>query len=193
MLFIREDDPLKLGIRAYQMNEKKKGITGHVNITMVRPVVHDEPTGYGDPIIITAKEFQQVKQLNKISKTMELTFKGKTVDLFCDKDGVYSKGISLGDTDDTDDEDDEEDEKDGDEEDEYKQTYDSDKILDLVKPASTSNNIQIWSAPDLPLHVSLNAGANGSVDVYIKSREIIEEEEDEKESSNGSDNVTLEV
>lgn len=178
-LFIEEDDPLKLYIQVNQVGEdKKKGIVGHINITLVRPVIHDEPTGYNEPIIVTSKEFQKIKQLNKISKTIELSFKNKIIDLFCNKEGVYSKRVSLGDND----EDDEDDETNEDEdEEEYKQTFDSDQILDLVKISNTSNNVQIYITPDLPLHFKLNAGSLGTIDVYLKSKETIEEEDENKE------------
>ena len=178
-LFIEEDDPLKLYIQVNQIGEdKKKGIVGHINITLVRPVIHDEPTGYNEPVIVTSKEFQKIKQLNKISKTIELSFKNKIIDLFCNKEGVYSKRVSLGDNDD--DDDDDETNVDDDEE-EYKQTFDSDQILDLVKISNTSNNVQIYITPDLPLHFKLNAGSLGTIDVYLKSKETIEEEDENKE------------
>jgi proliferating cell nuclear antigen PCNA len=183
-LFIEENDPLKLYIQINQIGEdKRKGIIGHINITLVRPQIHDKPVGYNDPIIVTSKEFQKVKQLTKISKSMELSFKGRTVDLFCNREGVYSKRVTLGDTEYEDDEDDvlENDES---EREEYKQTFDSDQILDLVKTASTSNTIQIYITPDLPLQFKMNVGSLGVVHVYIKSRESIfeEQEEDEEDS-----------
>lgn len=186
-LFIEEDDPLKLYIQINQSGEdKKKGIVGHINITLVRPQIHDKPTGYNDPIIVTAKEFQKVKQLNKISKTMELSFKDRTIDLFCNREGVYSKRVTLGDTDD-DDEDNESDKNEEEDDNEYKQTFDSDQILDLVKIASTSTNIQIFITPELPLHFKMSVGSLGTVNVYIKSRETIDEEqEDEDESINNN-------
>lgn len=193
-LFIEQEDPLKLYIQINQAGEdKKKGIVGHINITLVRPLIHDQPTGYSDPIIVTSKEFQKVKQLNKISKTMELSFKGRTVDLFCNREGVYSKRVTLGDTED--DEEDEE-EKQAEDDEEYKQTFDSDQILDLVKTASTSNNIQMYISPDLPLHLKMNSGSLGTVDVYIKSRETIDDEhdqDDDEEISSGIENVTIEL
>lgn len=193
-LYIKQDDPLKLFIHINQSGEdENKGIVSHINITLVRPVVHDQPTGYGDPIIVTSKEFQKVKQLNKISKTMELTSRGRTVDLFCDREGVYSKRVTLGDADEEDD--DEREEVDDDEE-EYKQTFESDQILDLVKTAGTSNNIQIYITNDLPLHFKMNAGSLGTVDLYIKSREtIVEEKEQDEEDAltNATENVTIEI
>ena len=190
-LFIEQDDPLKLYIQVNQAGEdKKKGIVGHINITLVRPQIHDKPIGYPDPIIVTSKEFQKVKQLNKVSKTMELSFKDRTVDLYSNREGVYSKRVTLGDTEDDDDDEDEEREEEV--EDEYKQTFDSDQILDLVKTASTSSNIQIFISPDLPLHFKMNVGSLGNVSVYIKSKETIDEEQEEDES-NSVDNGTLEI
>lgn len=179
-LFIREDDPLKLYIQVNQLGEdKRKGIVGHINITLVRPVVLDEPSGYCDPIIVTSKEFQKIKQLNKISKSIELTCKNKIIDLFCNKEGVYSKRVSLGDIDD---DDDDEEEEDLHEEEEYKQTFDSDQILDLVKISNSSTTIQIFIALDLPLYFKLTVGSLGVIDVYLKSNETIEDEADEKSS-----------
>lgn len=181
-LFIEQDDPLKLYIQVNQAGEdKKKGIVGHINITLVRPLIHDQPNGYNDPIIITSKDFQKVKQLNKISKTMEISFKERTIDLFCNKEGVYSKKVTLGDTDE-DDEEEEEPEHNDDEE--YKQSFESDQILDLVKTASTSNNVQIFITPDLPIHFKMNSGSLGTVDVYIKSKETIKEEQEQDEEEN---------
>jgi proliferating cell nuclear antigen PCNA len=191
-LYILQDDPLKLYIQINQAGEdKKKGIVSHINITLVRPLIHDKPTGYGDPIIVTTKEFQKVKQLNKISKTIEVLHKGRTVDLFCDREGVYSKRVTLGDTED---DDEEEDEKEMENEEEYKQTFDSDQILDLVKTAGTSNTIQIYITPDLPVHFKMSVGSLGTIDLYIKSRETISEEEQDDEENNNSNNnnVTIE-
>lgn len=175
-LFITEEDPLKLWIQIHQNGEdKNKGIMGHININIMAPVVHDEPSGYNEPIIVTSKEFQKIKQLNKISKTMELSFNGKSIELFCNKENVYSKCVSLGDRD-------EEDEDDDDgiiEDEDYKQTFDSEQLLELVKIAGTSTNVQIFATPGLPLYIKLNAGSIGLVDVYIKSKEIIAEDEEE--------------
>lgn len=176
-IFIKEDDPLKLYIQINQNGEdENKGIVGHINITLVRPLIHDQPTGYNDPIIVTSREFQKIKQLNKISKTMDLVLKGRMLELFCNREGVYSKRVILGDTDNEDEEEAYVDEE------EYKQTFDSEQILDLVKTASTSNTIQIYVSEDLPLRFKMNVGSLGTVDVYIKSRETIEEEQEEDDS-----------
>ena len=185
-LFIKEDDPLKLYIQINQNGENdNKGITGHINITLVRPIIHEQPTGYGDPIIVKSKEFQKIKQLNKTSKTMDITCSGRVIDLFCNKENVYSKRVSLGE------DDDEDEEREVQKDEEYKQTFDSDQILDLVKTASTSNTVQIYINNELPLHFKMNVGALGSADVYIKSRETIEEEDDD--STNNTENVIIEI
>ena len=173
-LYILEDDPLKLYIQINQFGEgDNKGIIGHINITLVRPIIHDQPSGYDEPIIVTSKEFQKIKQLNKISKTMEITSHKKMMELFCDREGVYSKRVILGDN--------EEDTEENDENEEFesfKQTYDSEQILDLVKTASTSSTIQIYINEELPLRFKMKAGSLGSVDIYIKSREMLKDEED---------------
>ena len=177
-LFIKKDDPLKLYMQINQNGESEnKGVVGHINITYVQPVIYDQPVGYGDPIIVSPIEFQKIKILNKISKTMELISNNRLIDLTCDKEGVYSKTVTLGD----DDSDDKEDQKENEEE--YRQTFDSEQILELVKVASTSStNIKMYTTTELPLCVKMSSG-NWPVSIYYKSKETLIEEQDEEDPS----------
>jgi hypothetical protein len=180
VLFVKAEDPLKLYIQKNQVGEDDGKATVHnINIvTQVRPNPIDLPCNYGDPIISTSKEFQKLKSLNRISKTMTVTCKKGRIEFFCDKEEVYSGCVPFGDVD-SDDEDRDEDMNEY-PLDEYKQNFDSENIIDLVKLGGTSNNIQIYPSPDLPLRFKMNAGPLGNVDVYIKSRETIDEERDDE-------------
>lgn len=186
VLYVKKDDPLKLYIQKLQIGEEEdKAMVHSINITQVRPHKRDPPNNYGDPIVATSKEFQKLKSLNRISKTMSVTSKKGRIEFFCDKEDVYSGYVPFGDIDSDDEGDDTKIniEDDGDLED-YKQNFDSDNIIDLVKLGGTSNNIQIYPSPDLPLRFKMNAGPLGNVDVYIKSRETIDEEQQDEESAN---------
>lgn len=181
ILYVKKDDPLKLFIQKLQVGEDEdKAMVHSINITQVRPHRRDPPSNYGPPIIASSKEFQKLKSLNRISKIMNVTSKKGRIEFFCDKEDVYSGCVPFGDIDSDDEKGDEEDH----EEDEYKQNFDSENIIDLVKLGGTSNNIQIYASVDLPLRFKMNAGPLGNVDVYIKSRENIEEEQEEE--NNGS-------
>lgn len=181
VLFVKRDDPLKLFIQKLQVGEDEdKAMVHSINITQVCPHRRDPPLNYGDPIIASSKEFQKLKNLNRISKIMNVTSKNGRIEFFCDKEEVYSGCVPFGDLDNDDDEDNESKE----DIEEYKQNFDTENIIDLVKLGGTSNNIQIYASADLPLRFKMNAGPLGNVDVYIKSRESIEEEQEQEEESN---------
>jgi hypothetical protein len=176
IMYVRKDNPLKLYIKKLQVGEDEdKAMEHNINITQVRPHARDSPTNYGDPIIATAKEFQKLKSLNRISKIMSITGKRGRIRFTCDKEDVYSGSVPFGDID----SDDEEEEEADEEEEEYNQSFESENIIDLVKLGSTSNNIQIYTNFGLPLRFKMNAGPLGTVDIYIKSKETLEEEQEE--------------
>lgn len=186
VLYVKKDDPLKMYIQKLQIGEEEdKAMVHSINITQVRPHQRDPPNNYGDPIIATSKEFQKLKSLNRISKTMSVTSKNGRIEFFCDKEDVYSGYVPFGDIDSDDEgENTKINIEDDDELEDYKQNFDSENIIDLVKLGGTSNNIQIYPSTDLPLRFKMNAGPLGNVDVYIKSRETIDEEQQDEESVN---------
>ncbi len=183
-LFIKNDDPLNLYIQIHQNGEEEnKAAVKSIKITQVRPLNHDIPMGYEYPIIATSKEFQKIKTLNKISKVMQVTAKSGKIEFFCDKEDVYTCKVPFGDID----EENENENNDNDNEnyvEEYKQTFDAEQILDIVKMANMSSTIQIYASQELPLHFKMNVGSLGTVELYIKSRENIAEEEEESHHSN---------
>ena len=178
-LYIEENEEHKLYITINQSGEtQKRGNLSHINISNARPQSFQPPEDYADPIVITSKDFQQIKTLNKVSKQMELVIRGRAIDLICNRDDVMSRSITLGDTDDDDDDQTDENE----DVEEYRHKFDSDQILDLTKIASTSNNVQIYTSPDNPIHFKMNVGTLGTVGVYIKSKEMIDNEDTEQEN-----------
>ena len=164
ILFIKKDEPLKLYINIIQTGEdEKKGVVGSVNITNVQPFQSEIPVGYENPVISPRTEFQKIKNLGKTYKIINITRKKKSLELFCDREDIYSKKVILGDTEEDDYDDDEKDE-----EQEYKNTYDYENIVDIVKLANTSNNILIYTHQDLPICFKMDAGSLGTVELYIK-------------------------
>ena len=62
----------------------------------------------------------------------------------------------------------------------YKQHFNTLHITGLVRCANQSNTIHIFVHEDLGMKVKMKAGDLGDVTVYIKSKEIIEDELDEE-------------
>jgi DNA polymerase III sliding clamp (beta) subunit (PCNA family) len=175
-LYILEKDPMNLFIQIHQNGEDEdKSAEKSIKITQARPCKSPLETGYGNPIIATAKEFQKMKTLSKISKTVTVTAKNGRIEFFCDKENVYTARVPFGDID-------SDDEEDKTETEEYNQVFDAEQIIDLVKMGSMSNTIQIYATNDLPLYFHMNVGPLGTVSVYIKSREAIAEELEDTET-----------
>jgi hypothetical protein len=166
-LFIRHDDPLKLGICVETQDENNMTNT-YIRLSKCQPEVFNEPTGYPTPTITSNKEFQKMKVLHNISKTMLVTCPrpGGLVKFYCDAIEVYQREVILG----TDNQDDDIKE---DQIEEYKQTFHTTHITGLTKCANQSGNVQIYVAPDLPLKFKMKAGLLGDLTIFIKSIERI--------------------
>lgn len=173
-LFINKNNHLNLGI-LIQGNENNFFSENYVKITNHRSVDTEFPEGYESPIITSSKEFAKLKSLNRVSKYIEITFYKQKIEFFCDKENIYSKKITFGDTTNSEEQDDSEN---------FCQKYETEQILQLVKVAGLSQNVRIYYDKFLPLKFQLNVGSLGHISIYMKSKETIEEEEKDNEDSN---------
>lgn len=166
-LFIDEKDKLHLGIK-----QKQNDINPRINTIPILDVnvisIKEEFDRYDKYIVITSKEFAQLKPLNKVHKSMKLNvFTGNKIE-FSVTDTINSTRIPFGCNDsDTDDSDDEDNSNQL-----YTQTYESDEITQLVKVASLSDNIQIYPNQNAPLLFNLQVSSLGTLRIYIKSKEL---------------------
>jgi len=182
-LFIKEDDNTRLGICVETTDENNKTNT-FIRISYNQPEVYRDPIGYENPTITSSKEFQKMKNLHNISKTMVVTSpRPGFIKFFCDGGEVFSREVTLGTDEKSDDDPSEEFE-------EYRQVFTTAHITQLTKCAGltgVSGNVQIFVQHDLPLKIKMKAGNLGDLTVYIKSRERVELEqklEQEKKNSN---------
>lgn len=166
-IFITEEKPDMLGITVEQTDENNK-ITTYIKITT--NIVEDIglPEGYSNPIIMNHKEFQKMKNLQNISQQILIESKPGYIKFFCDGGELYTREIIIGEEDD-----DEYEEK---EVQLYKQNFYTHHLTLLTKCAGLSGNVQIFTHEDLPLKIKMNLGNIGELIVYIKSKEMIEEE-----------------
>lgn len=182
-MFINEQRPMQLGICVEQNDENSDKVTTYINITYVQPEEIDLPDGYDEPIIVTSKSFQKLKTLHSIGNEMKVTVVGNSaIKCFVNGKNLFSREICLGE-----DEDDE-----GESKQSFTQTLTTAHITQLTKCAGQSGNIQVYHHEELPLQIKMRTGTLGTLTVYIKSRELIEQlEEEPDEEDEEVDELTV--
>ena len=161
-LFIKDDDINRLGICVETTDENNKTIT-YIRITYSQPEVFRDPTGYKFHTSTSSKEFQKMKNLQNISKTMTVTSpRPGYIKFFCDGGEVFSRELTIGS--------DSEEECVESYEEEYVQTFNTTHITGLHKCANQSGNVQVFIQQDLPLKIKMKAGNLGDLTVFIKSK-----------------------
>jgi len=175
-IFITEEEPLKLGITVEQNAEKNK-VTTYIKISYHRPedIQLGNKEEYGNPLIISSKEYQKMKNLQSISHNgeLKLTCNHGELKFFCDGGEVYSRELVIK----TEQEDEGENLPD-----KYEQTYKAQCITQLTKCAGQSGNtVHMFIKKELPLKIKMRAGNLGELTVYIKSKEMLDLEEEENE------------
>jgi proliferating cell nuclear antigen PCNA len=171
-LYIHEDDPSILGICVEQMNENNRVLT---NIKITNTHLEDiiRPEGYDTPIIIPSKQFQKMKNLHNISKVMVITSKLNYIRFFCDGGELYSRELVIGN---------ENDEDNAHIKRLYKQEFNTEYITGLTKCAGQSGSVSVYVDEENGLKIKMKAGGLGDLIVYIKSKELIDYEKEEKEN-----------
>ena len=177
-LSIDKEEPTKLIITIEHPGESNP-IVKHINITKIQPVSIEMPgedgnddNNYNQPIIATTKEFQKLKTLNKMSKYIQVTYNNRTIKFFCDKENIYSCTVEFGEH---------ESSIDDEEEEMYTQKFETEQIMQLIKVAGLSQNISIHSNNSLPLNIKIDVGSLGSISIYIKSQEELENKDEQSD------------
>lgn len=170
-IYILESDPNKIGICVEQSDENNKTTTT-IRITYIRPEQFDHPKGYENPIIMSVKEFQKIKSLHNISRTVTVTSRPGFIRFFCDGGELWTRDVVHDDNN--------EEEKSGKL---TKQTFNTHHLTGLTKCAGAghSGNVQVFVHESLPLKIRMRAGNLGDLTVFVKSKEIIEWEKEEEE------------
>lgn len=169
-LFIRDNRELELGISVEQNDENNDKVTTYINISYVQAEDIDLPDGYKDPVIVTAKNFQKLKTLHSIGSDIKLSIIKNCIKFFVNGKGLFTREVVMGD------DEDDEDDRDSKRVNTYEQTFVTHLITQLTKLASQRSNstIQVLYSDDLPLLLKIKTGDLGEMSVYIKSKELIE-------------------
>jgi proliferating cell nuclear antigen PCNA len=177
-LFIKSDIPNELGIRTIP-KENTRITTSYVTIQNIQSLDIKLPSGYGKPINVLSSEFQKMcKDLSSIgSNVIRVKTREFNIQFSCDADNVLKRNVTLGESKDSDSESDDSDDI------LYDQTFNTDQFTKITKISGMSNIIQIYASPNLPLLFKSNIGTIGKLSLYIKSRELIQEENETNEYS----------
>jgi len=131
------------------------------------------PTGYGpDPLMVPAKDFQKTtKNLTSIGKEISVALDvPRRCSLFCNGSDLYGREIRMGDWSGVDDA----------FVPDYRSTYPTIYITQLIKVCNLSTNVLIYDGHDadgapLPLKLAFHLGALGVMHIYYRSTEYMHE------------------
>lgn len=176
-LFIDDENPNDLGIKVIP-KENNRVTTSFIKIQGIQTLDIDIPQGYGKPIIVPSSEFQKMcKDMSHIGEIIKVVSKNFHIKFMCNAGGVLKRHVEFGEMGDSDD-----DEEDDNDESEYIQDFDTDQLLRITKIAGLSSNMQIYPKKGLPLLFKSSVGSLGNISIYIKSKDIRDNETNAVES-----------
>jgi proliferating cell nuclear antigen len=170
-LFINDDSPNDLGIKVIP-KENNRITTSFVTIQEIQTIDIDIPDGYGKPIIVPSSEYQKMcKDMAHIGSSINVVAKNFHIKFLCNAGGVMKRHVEFGEMGDSDEEEEEEENSV-----EYNQDFDTDQLSRITKIAGLSTNIQIYPKKGKPLLFKSAIGSLGKISIYIKSKDLIEKE-----------------
>ena len=168
-LFIDEDYPTDLGIKVIP-KENNRITTSYIKIQEIQTIDIDVPDGYGKPIIVPSSEYQKMcKDMSHIGNIINIVAKNFHIKFRCNAGGIMKRNVEFGEL--GDDSDDEETN-----DIEYNQHFETEQLSRITKIAGLSTNIQIFTKKDKPLLFKSSIGSLGKISIFIKSKDIIENE-----------------
>ena len=176
--FIDKSHPLKLGIRIVPVTINKKSEraeTSHISFRTVENFASTSvPEDYHPPKVIPATEYQKMcKKMAVIpGKDISITIqRSNFICFFCDGGNIVSSEMTFGEK--------ETNVPDGEL---YVGNFYTTMLNQLIKMPGLSSRMQI-SAPKnkvYPIRIKMDAGNLGTIEVYLKTKELIEMEASKK-------------
>lgn len=177
-LFIDKDNITDLYIKTIP-KENTRITTSGIKIQTIQNLKIDIPTGYRKPVIVPSSEFQKMcKDLSNIgSSIINVIVKKFHIEFIADADGILKRKVTFGEMD-----------EDSENESGYYASFTTDQITRISKISGLSNIIHVFSGePHLPLLFRSSVGSLGQISIYIKSKEIVDNEFRSYDDSEDSD------
>jgi proliferating cell nuclear antigen len=181
-IFIDDDEPNFLAIKVMP-KENNRTTTSFVNILEVQNIAIDLPEGYGRSVIVPSSEYQKMcKDMTHIGSTISIVSQNFHIKFKCNAGGIMKRHVEFGETDEDDDDDKSQSLV-------YKQDFNTEQLSRITKMAGLSTHMHIYPLEGKPLLFKSTVGSLGYIEVYIKSKDLIEEDKqkDQEESDDESD------
>lgn len=195
-LFIHENAPTDLGIQILPKDHSRL-TTSYIRIQNIQNLEIQLPDPYPHTILISSSEFSKMcKDMLNISNSILILANQYSAKFVCNLGSVYSREVILGET---------EVEKyanhdgfypnvsgtsssitekeNGGYDFVFKDDFETEQLSRIVKISGLSNNININCHENMPLLIQSKVGSLGEINIYIKSRRQIEEEQQQRPSS----------
>jgi proliferating cell nuclear antigen PCNA len=164
-LFISDDDHTKLMLKVFPKN--MGGFSeSFLPIQTIQSLDIPIPTGYTHPIIVSSNEFQKtLKELCSLSPhiLIKMTQHRCTMVSICND--IMGKKRAFGDY------------EENDTEEKFSDTFISEQLNRIYKMAGLASSVKIYAECDLPLLVKTNIGSLGKLQIFIKTKSQIEQDE----------------
>jgi proliferating cell nuclear antigen PCNA len=182
-LFINDNNATELGIKVHP-RENNRVTTSYVKIQGIQTLDIHIPEGYGKPIIVPSSEYQKMcKDMTHIGNVINIVSREFHIKFRCNVGGVMKRHVEFGELEDSD-----EDECETENSIEYNQNFTTEQLSRITKISGLSSNMQIYPNKDLPLLFKSAVGSLGKISIYIKSKDLIEKESKNLDSSDDDEN-----
>lgn len=190
-LFITDDAPTDLGIRIIP-KENTRVTTSYIKIQNMQSMDIEMPISDTRPINVPSAEFQKMCKSLGLSHTTHVSSRGARIKFSSDAGELMKRITEFGERDDDEkvDENDDEDSETKSEETEldYSETFSKEQLMKISKLSGLSTVIQIFAKKGSPLLFRTNIGTNlGRISIYLKSKNLQEEESRAGTMEDGSD------
>ena len=167
-----DDDRMYIKVTKESVDNKDNHVSAKAAVLETKHIPMSPPEGYGQPINILSKIFQQsCREITRPSnKEIEVTcWNEKTIRFYASKDGVVENEAVFGSR-----------------QNEQKETRcetfkDKCPAAHIVRPAKLAGlgeTVKIFVKKDLPLRYKMRVGCLGDIEIYIKTVEQVKSEKD---------------
>jgi len=181
-LFIDSSNQNELSIKTIP-KENTRITTSGIKIQNIQNLEIDIPQGYGKPVIVPSAEFQKMcKDLSSIgSINIKVVARDFHIEFIADADGILKRKVVFG-------ENDEDDPDNSDNKISYQATFATDQLSRITKLSGLSNTMQIFPASkNLPLLFRTCVGSLGKMSIFVKSKELVEQEQNAYDTEDDCD------
>ena len=146
-----------LGVKVMP-RDSNRTTTSHINTQMIQNLEITMPKGYMKSHLVSASEYQKMcKDMNSIGQTTAITSTDSYIKFNCCDNNVYKREVCFGELDESNRVD-------------YHEVYDTEQLHRIIKLSGMSQQMNIYTKPNLPLLVKARVGLLGNIHLYIKNK-----------------------